>query len=39
MIVSMGDVAGSWGYYISCATDKIYADNVTITASIGVVGG
>ena len=39
IIVSMGDVAGSGGYYISCGADKIFADNVTITASIGVVGG
>ena len=39
IVVSMGDVAGSGGYYISCGADKIFADNVTITASIGVVGG
>jgi protease-4 len=39
LIVSMGDVAGSGGYYISCAADAIFADEVTITASIGVVGG
>ena len=38
-IVSMGDVAGSGGYYVSCAADAIFADEVTITASIGVVGG
>ncbi|UCC99617.1 MAG: signal peptide peptidase SppA, partial [Phycisphaerales bacterium] len=38
-IVSMGDVAGSGGYYVSCAADTIFADEVTITASIGVVGG
>ncbi len=38
-VVSMGDVAGSGGYYIACSADKIYADEVTITASIGVVGG
>ncbi len=38
-IVSMGDVAGSGGYYISCAADAIFADEATITASIGVVGG
>ncbi len=38
-IVSMGNVAGSGGYYISCAADAIFADEVTITASIGVVGG
>ena len=38
-IVSMGNVAGSGGYYISCGADKIFADKVTVTASIGVVGG
>ena len=38
-IVSMGDVAGSGGYYVSCAADAIFADEVTVTASIGVVGG
>jgi protease-4 len=38
-IVSMGDVAGSGGYYISCGADTIFADEVTVTASIGVVGG
>ena len=38
-VVSMGDVAGSGGYYVACASDVIYADETTITASIGVVGG
>jgi protease-4 len=38
-VVSMGDVAGSGGYYVACASDIIYADEATITASIGVVGG
>ncbi len=38
-VVSMGDVAGSGGYYISCGADAIFADEATITASIGVVGG
>ncbi|MCG8697591.1 MAG: signal peptide peptidase SppA [Bacteroidales bacterium] len=37
VIVSMGDVAASGGYYISCAADKIYANNMTVTGSIGVV--
>lgn len=36
--VSMGDVAASGGYYISCAADTIFADANTITGSIGVVG-
>jgi protease-4 len=39
LIVSMGDVAGSGGYYVACAADTIYADAGTITGSIGVVGG
>jgi protease-4 len=39
LVVSMGDVAGSGGYYVACAADTIYADPATITASIGVVGG
>lgn len=36
VVVSMGDVAASGGYYISCAANKIYADPNTITGSIGV---
>jgi protease-4 len=39
LVVSMGDVAGSGGYYVTCAADTIFADDSTITASIGVVGG
>jgi protease-4 len=39
LVVSMGDVAGSGGYYVACASDVIFADASTITASIGVVGG
>ena len=38
VIVSMGDVAASGGYYIACAADKIYALPSTITGSIGVFG-
>jgi protease IV len=38
-VVSMGDIAGSGGYYVACAADTIYADESTITASIGVVAG
>ncbi len=37
-IVSMGDLAASGGYYISCNADKIYASETTITGSIGVFG-
>lgn len=38
-VVSMGDVAASGGYYVSCLSDKIYADPTTITGSIGVISG
>lgn len=37
IIVSMGSVAGSGGYYISCGADKIFAEPGTITGSIGVI--
>tara|TARA_R110002050_G_scaffold290260_1_gene443708 strand:- start:33832 stop:35631 length:1800 start_codon:yes stop_codon:yes gene_type:complete len=37
-IVSMGDLAASGGYFISCNADKIYASETTITGSIGVFG-
>lgn len=36
--VSMGDVAASGGYYISCGANKIYAEAVTLTGSIGIFG-
>jgi len=36
--VSMGDVAASGGYYISCGADVIYAQPTTITGSIGIFG-
>jgi protease-4 len=39
IIASMGDVAGSGGYYIAMGADKIIAEPGTITGSIGVVGG
>ena len=39
LIVSMGDVAGSGGYYIAAAADKIVAQPATLTGSIGVVAG
>ncbi len=38
IIVSMGDYAASGGYYISCNADKIFANNTTLTGSIGVFG-
>jgi protease-4 len=37
VIVSMGDVAGSGGYYIAMGAKKIYAEPGTITGSIGVI--
>lgn len=36
VIVSMGDMAASGGYYIACNGDSIFADATTITGSIGV---
>ncbi len=37
-IVSMSDLAASGGYWISCSADKIVADPMTLTGSIGVFG-
>jgi len=39
VIVSMGDVAASGGYYISCPAELIVALPATLTGSIGVYGG
>lgn len=39
LVVSMGDVAGSGGYYVAMAADKIVAQPGTITGSIGVLTG
>jgi len=38
LVVSMGNVAASGGYYIACNADKIFAESTTITGSIGVFG-
>lgn len=38
IIVSMGDYAASGGYYIACLADSIFAEQNTITGSIGVFG-
>ena len=38
LIVSMSDMAASGGYYISCGADRIFAENTTLTGSIGVFG-
>lgn len=37
VVVSMGDLAASGGYWISMASDEVIADEATITGSIGVV--
>jgi protease-4 len=37
IVASMGSVAASGGYYISCAADTIFANGGTITGSIGVI--
>ena len=37
IIVSMGAVAASGGYYIACAADTIFANPGTLTGSIGVI--
>jgi protease IV len=37
IVISMGDIAASGGYYIACTGDYIFADPMTITGSIGVV--
>ncbi|HEU5483482.1 MAG TPA: signal peptide peptidase SppA, partial [Microlunatus sp.] len=39
VVVSMGDVAASGGYYVSCPADRIVALPSTLTGSIGVLGG
>lgn len=36
VVVSMGDVAASGGYYIACGADSVFAHPNTITGSIGV---
>ena len=38
-VVSMGNVAGSGGYYVACGADTIFADASTLTGSIGVFAG
>lgn len=38
VVVSMGDLAASGGYYISCNADRIVASPTTITGSIGIFG-
>lgn len=38
VVVSMGGMAASGGYYISCAADRIFAEPTTLTGSIGIFG-
>lgn len=38
VVVSMGNLAASGGYYIACNASKIFAEETTITGSIGVFG-
>jgi len=38
VVVSMGDLAASGGYYISCGADYIFAEPTTLTGSIGIFG-
>lgn len=38
VVVSMGNLAASGGYYISCNADRIFTEPTTITGSIGVFG-
>lgn len=38
VVVSMGNLAASGGYYIACNADRIFAEPTTITGSIGVFG-
>jgi protease-4 len=39
VVVSMGDVAASGGYYLAAAADAVFAEVGTVTGSIGVLGG
>ncbi len=37
VVVSMGDLAASGGYYVACAADRVFASPGTLTGSIGVI--
>ncbi|MDK2973497.1 MAG: protease [Candidatus Sumerlaeota bacterium] len=37
VVVSMGDVAASGGYYLAMAADEVYANSGTLTGSVGVI--
>lgn len=38
VVISMGGLAASGGYYISCGANKIFAEPTTLTGSIGIFG-
>lgn len=38
VVISMGGLAASGGYYISCGANKIFAESMTLTGSIGIFG-
>lgn len=39
VVVSIGDVAASGGYYVAAAADRVFAESASLTGSIGVMGG
>ncbi|RKZ01331.1 hypothetical protein DRQ21_10890 [Candidatus Fermentibacteria bacterium] len=39
VVVSMGSVAASGGYYMACGADAVFADKLTVTGSIGIISG
>lgn len=39
ILASMGDVAASGGYYVSAPADRIFAEDLTVTGSIGIFSG
>lgn len=39
LVVSMGSMAASGGYYVACGANAIFADETTLTGSIGVIAG
>jgi protease IV len=39
LVVSVGGMAASGGYYMACAADRIFAEPTSIVGSIGVFGG
>jgi protease-4 len=39
VVVSMGDMAASGGYYVACAGDRVFAEPGTLTGSIGIFSG